>query len=358
MSRVLPTSEARWLASSGLSHLSRTGDSVEGVHLLATQYRMHSDVSEVISGYQYGGLLQTAEVVKSRSFNPPPLFREQPRATWYVLDADGGELPSIRADRGPGNRSWVRSRTRDILGRVFSDRAVQASNGLFLSPFVAQARDVASFLAERNLTSWTASTVHSQQGAEADIVLFDTVNAGSTCWSIEEWRRLVNVGLSRAREFLVLLASRAEMQSPFLRPLLNHLKPRVLKHIGSAFKWIEVLPPDINDVAEATAKDPNLLGFQIIQRKAMRPVLSFDQQRLCGYRMDGKPRLVRGVAGSGKTAVLAHWLAKTLGTQDADAGGKVWVVYANKALARLLTELAEFAWGEQNPATKFHAKMV
>lgn len=28
--------------------------------------------------------------------------------------------------------------------------------------------------------------------------------------------------------------------------------------------------------------------------------------------MDGKPRLVRGVAGSGKTIVLAHWLQKTV----------------------------------------------
>ena len=32
----------------------------------------------------------------------------------------------------------------------------------------------------------------------------------------------------------------------------------------------------------------------------------------CGLALDGKPRLVRGVAGSGKTVVLAHWLMQTV----------------------------------------------
>src|SRR5262249_15708129 len=151
-------------------------------------------------------------------------------------------------------------------------------------------------------------------------------------WPIQEWFRLVNVGLSRAREYVVLIASRAEMQSPYLRPLLKYLKPRILKYSVSTFKWTEVPPAKIYEISEAAADDTNLLAFHITQCKAMRPVLSGEQQRLCGYRMDGKPRLVRGVAGSGKTAVLAHWLAKTLGGLGPDVGGKVWAVYANKAL--------------------------
>ena len=74
MSRVLPTSEARWLASSGLSHLAQAGHSPEGVHLLTTQYRMHSDISDVISGFQYSGLLQTSDEVKVRSFETLRFF--------------------------------------------------------------------------------------------------------------------------------------------------------------------------------------------------------------------------------------------------------------------------------------------
>ena len=90
MSRVLPTSQARWLGSSGLSHLYSVHQHDEGMHLLTTQYRMHPDVCEVVSNYQYGGQLETAEKVKQRSFTPPAILREQPRAIWYVLDEERG----------------------------------------------------------------------------------------------------------------------------------------------------------------------------------------------------------------------------------------------------------------------------
>ena len=91
---------------------------------------------------------------------------------------------------------------------------LRKASGLFVSPFVAQARDIRRFFAEEGLDSWSAATVHSQQGTEADFVIFDTVNAGSCGWPYDEWKRLVNVGLSRAREFVLLLASRAEMREP------------------------------------------------------------------------------------------------------------------------------------------------
>ena len=80
MSRVLPTSQARWLASSGLSHLHDVHQHNEGTHLLKTQYRMHPEVSEVVSHYQYGGELQTADEVKHRPFDVPRLLsRPAPR---------------------------------------------------------------------------------------------------------------------------------------------------------------------------------------------------------------------------------------------------------------------------------------
>ena len=353
MSRVLPTSEARWLGSSGLSHLRQVDQGDEGMHLLTTQYRMHPDVCDVVSHYQYGDKLQTADEVKDRGYDPPPLLRNQPRTIWYVLDDDKGDLPSIRAERGPGNRSWVRRKTREVLDKLFSDEQVRCSEGLFISPFVAQAKDVASYFAEKGYGRWTASTVHSQQGAEADLVLFDTVNASSTSWPLQEWMRLVNVGLSRAREYVVVLSSRSEMQSPFLRPLLAHLKPMILARSGSALKWADVEAALAHGVPEAVASDPNLLGFQITERKSMRPVLSAEQQRLCGYTMDGKPRLGRGGAGSGKTVVLAHWLRKTLDRALDDPNAKVWAVYANRALERLLIDTLEAAWKDDRDGQPF-----
>jgi superfamily I DNA/RNA helicase len=346
MSRVLPTTQARWLASSGLSHLHDVHQHDEGMHLLRTQYRMRPEISEVVSHYQYGGELRTADEVNHREFEVPKLLRDQPRAIWYVIDEDKGEFAQVRAERGPCNRSWVRRKTRDVLEKFLGDPQVRASRGLFISPFVAQAKDIAAMFAERGHASWTASTVHSQQGAEADIVIFDTVNASSTSWPIHEWLRLVNVGLSRAREHVVLIASRSEMQSPFLKPLLRSLRPAVLNRVGSAWKWAEVSANAEYAVPEPIATNPDLLGSQITGRKAMRPVLSYDQQRLCGFEMDGKPRLVRGVAGSGKTVVLGHWLRKTLDRIEGNPSAKIWAVFANQALKHLLHETIETAWRE------------
>ncbi len=345
MSRVLPTSEAHWLGSSGLSHLFSVQQQEQGMHLLTTQYRMHPEVCEVVSHYQYGGQLQTAPQARDRAFEPPALLKEQPRAIWYVLDAEKGKVAHIRAERGPCNRSWVRRKTRDVLDNLFSDPGMRAADGLFITPFVAQAKSIASYFAERGYSTWTASTVHSQQGAEANLVIFDTVNASSTSWPIHEWLRLVNVGLSRAREYVILMSSRSEMHSPYLRPLRDSLKSQVLNRVGSVWRWSE--RPSRQTNSEARPAESDLLGDQITQRKKLRSVLNYEQQRLCGYEMDGKPRLVRGVAGSGKTAVLGHWLCKTLNRAGNQPNAKVWVVFANNALRKLLIDNIEWAWKEQ-----------
>jgi hypothetical protein len=346
MSRVLPTSQARWVASSGLSHLRDVHQHNDGTYLLKTQYRMHTELNEVVSRYQYGGELETADLVKHRAFDVPLLLCDQPRAIWYVIDEDKGEFPLIRAERGPCNRSWVRRKTRFVLEKLFSDERISRSQGLFISPFVAQAKSIKTFFAEKRYSSWTASTVHSQQGAQAKLVIFDTVNASSTSWSIEDWLRLVNVGISRAEEFVILIASRSEIQSPSLKPLLSWFKPMVLNRIGGLWWWSEVSPRTTYSVPTPGEFDPNLIGHQITQRRSMRPVLSYDQQRLCGLQMDGKPRLVRGVAGSGKTLVLGHWLSKTIDRVTDKPDARIWAVFANNALRQLLIENILSAWRE------------
>ena len=366
ISRVLSTSQATWLASSGLSHLKSLRQTHEAVCLLRQQHRMHPHVSTVVSQYQYDGMLEDATTVVNRPYACAPILAGQPRSLWYVLDEDGDDYPLIRAERGPGNRSWVRQKSRSVLKKLFSDKALRKAQGLYITPFVAQGRDIRAFMAEELIESWSAATVHSQQGTEADIVIFDTVNAGSTAWPFEEWKRLINVGLSRAREVVILLASRAEMREPYLRSLILDLSPQVLKWVGSTYAWAKVKPEIEYKVPEEIAGNSDLLGNQITTRKMLRPVMSAEQQRLCGYIMDGKPRLVRGVAGSGKTAVMAHWLVKTLRRMRQQADLKIWAVFANQSLSGLIWDTINEVWaaeGEQGPFPKdrvelFHIGML
>lgn len=377
ISRVLPTRQQNWLASSGLSHLERLEDTPTAVHVLSEQRRMHPDVCRIVSDFQYGDFLTTAAETVQRDSQLATLLADYSRAIWYVLDAEGGELSAIRAQRGPGNKSWVRSITSRILERLFRDKELMQSNGLFISPYKAQAQQISKLFTAWGLTTWEASTVHSQQGAEADVVIFDTVNAGNYNWPVEEWKRLVNVALSRAREAVIVLASCSEMEEPYLRPLLRHLTPSLLIEGEQGLQWQAVerpvkfqpakLQPAPRTLASNVSED-NLpyesksvnaskpptatksaascdLGTQLQQRKEMRPVLSKEQQRLSDLTLDGKPRLVRGVAGSGKSMVLCNWLAKTVKRRAGDSDLQIWAVYANRSLHKLLRESVESAWG-------------
>lgn len=354
ISRILPTLQMKWLANSGLSHLQSISTPEPGVHVLREQRRMHDQVCSVVSHYQYEGFLTTAQDVHSRSYGQPQVLQGQPRTIWYVLDDDGDDLPSIRAERGPGNRSWIRVATSKILVKLFADPTLCKANGLFISPFKAQAKEIASLFARNHLSSWSASTVHSQQGSEADIVIFDSVNAGSYSWPYDEWKRLVNVALSRSREHVILLASRAEMDEPYLRPLLKHLAPRVLRKRNQKLVWEEV--PVRTQYVLPSGKlntDPNSLGTQLAKRKELRPVLSNEQERLCGLELDGKPRLVRGVAGSGKTVVLAHWLMQTVKRLGDQPNLRIWAVFANRSLQSLIGDSIESAWEKESGGKPF-----
>lgn len=355
ISRVLPTDQMTWLANSGVSHLTSFGSNPIGVHVLREQHRMHPDICQVVSSYQYGGALTTADRVLQRESAVPLNLHSQPRAIWYVLDEDAEEIHMVRAERGPGNRSWVRLATRKVLERLFSDATFRSSNGLFVSPFKAQVKDIAAMIARERLETWTSSTVHSQQGAEADVVIFDTVNAGSCCWPPDEWKRLVNVALSRAKHAVILLASRAEMTEPFLDELLKHLPPKVLRARGGHFKWEDVSPttPYIRPGATTPSPDPNTLGMQLLQRKALLPILSKEQEQLCQLDLDGKPRLVRGVAGSGKTIVLANWLMQTAKRLENRPDAPIWAVFANRSLETLIRSSIDAAWKQESDGVGF-----
>jgi superfamily I DNA/RNA helicase len=358
ISRTLPTRQQNWLASSGLSHLDDIESTPQAVHVLSEQRRMHPDVCKVVSNYQYDGFLTTADDRVRQSAPPSNLIENYSRAIWYVLDNEGTDLASIRASRGPGNKSWVRPITQSILLKLFSDSAVQSASGLFISPFRAQAQAMAKLFAKWGVAGWEASTVHSQQGSEADLVIFDTVNAGSYNWPVEEWKRLVNVAISRAREAVVVIASRSEMAEPYLRPLLGYLRPGILTNSAGEFVWQDSAPHFTTD--HPSAVQPELrdrktqatfrMGDQFTDRKSMKPVFTQEQQRLAHLELDGKPRLVRGVAGSGKSVVLSSWLAKTAMRLQTKKDAQIWAVYANRSLHRLLRESIESAWDHHNEA--------
>jgi superfamily I DNA/RNA helicase len=355
-SRSMPPEVRRWIARSALDHL---GDDVASpaVQRLTVQHRMHSEIRAAVSAFAYGGALSDALGVDARPWGDFAL-RRLPRAAWYVLDEHTERKPPLHSERGPGGASRQRELALSVIrALVLAHEPLRTSDVLFVTPYRAQVNLVRDALAELGCPRWRVSTIHAQQGGEADVVLFDTVHASSTTWPADEWVRLVNVALSRARQMVLVLASRVEMDQPFLRALRRHLTPRVLRR----GVWETVGADDAGATSLFTAApvaaspalpgwqpaDDDRLGAQLARRKALRPVMSQEQALLAHRELsDAGPRLVRGVAGSGKTLVLAHWVVRAL---DGLGVPEVVIVYANKALRSLLESVVEGAWSTLHP---------
>lgn len=358
ISRVHEPKYRNWLAKSPLSHLRNASNKSPGLHLLTRQYRMHPDIRSVVSHYQYQGKLEDAFGSDEPLFNLPSEASELPRSIWYVLDRekDIENTSSIRYERGPGNKSYIRKGTITVLEKLFQHNSyLRESAGVFLSPFVAQTREVKKLFAQSDLKKWKAATIHSQQGAEYDFVIFDTVNAGRTCWESGEWQRLVNVALSRAKKQVILMATIEEMQQTFLSPLTSHFTPMTFnkvkkkkgrkRKLGQVFAWKQEDIDLFDQKPRAWEGDPVNLGEQLEYRQRLLPILSAQQQALCNYEMDDGPRLVRGVAGSGKTIVLAHWVSKTvLAFEEAQQEYQLLIVYGNASLMYLIKDKTEEVW--------------
>ncbi|NCB40751.1 MAG: DUF2075 domain-containing protein, partial [Erysipelotrichia bacterium] len=347
---------SNWLTSSCLSHLQSPKKLTDNLVLLNEQHRMHPDSSRVVSGFQYENSLKNSSAVMKRQFQAPKLFQKIPRAIWHILDEENDS--QISHVRGVGDKSWRRPITEKILQRLFLDPSLRELSGIFVTPFKAQAVEIAAIFKQMSLPKWKAATIHSFQGTEADIVILDTVFAGSRAWDSSEWKRLINVGISRGKHFALVIASRTEMSQPFLKPLANLLTPMFLKKNGSSAEFVTIKPQLKWDEENESFLNPDCLGAKIARLRSLRPVLSYEQQRLCNSDPDGKPRLVRGIAGSGKTYVLANWLVKALKRLESQPDACVFVVYGNHSLQPLLEENVARAWFDRYPDSPFPRKMV
>lgn len=372
----------RWLSRSGLSHLGgRRPD--PWVQRLNDQRRMHPDICAAVSALAYDGDLRDHASVVGRPWPGAGTLHNLPRALWYVLDAHPETSPAdVRSQRVQGG-----SRERAVFDTVMDaildhhPELETVESALVVTPYRGQRDRAARWIARRGLEGWAAATVHAQQGSEADVVVFDTVHAASTGWSRADWERLVNVGLSRARQLVLVLASRDEVAQPYLRPLRPHLAPRVLVHHGQGWRWtvpaseapssaspslfgrqplpspaLAAEPPPPDDPADLPAHSVKL-GAQIDRRRQLRPLLSAEQARLVHRDLsDAGPRLVRGVAGSGKTLVLAHWAVRLLRGQTVPS---VTICYANRALRPLLERMLQDAWDHgPDPVPRFPSDRV
>lgn len=354
----------KWLVHSGLSHLesAREASSKKCVRLLRTQYRMHPEISKAVSEFCYDGMLLDGASVLADS--EAPVIKEFPefRASWVVVDtfADSPEDScSRRATPGTGH---IREASAEACVMYAHAAARLGQPALILSPYRAQVRLIKRKLAGDDARI-TVGTIHRQQGAEREVVILDLVN-GASAFSNAEIRMMVNVAMSRAKRHLIVIASKAELKSPVLRPLAALLKPSVRKKMdqkapgfegllnilrpSGAAKETQRLAAAIEEVGRDPLRreaflTPRNWGHEIAQLRDRRPLFSAEQVRLIEKNVGEGHRLVRGVAGSGKSLILTAWAAKMI---QANPSYRVLITYFNKGMKILLRSMIERAADE------------
>ena len=85
-----------------------------------------------------------------------------------------------------------------------------------ITPYVNQRKLIETGIKDRKLDNIVCGTVHAFQGDEKDVVLFSTALSDRTTDGTYNWlknnKELINVAVSRAKEKLILLASKKELE--------------------------------------------------------------------------------------------------------------------------------------------------
>ena len=181
------------------------------VVMLDTQYRMHPDIGELVSGLFYSGRLH-------HGADAGPLAAIAARAPYpgralVVVDTTG----QTRCENRSGGFSRINPHSAAICERlVLAALAEDITSIGVITPYADQAREIRTRLARLGgaAARVECSTVHRFQGHERDMVIFDAVDAAplrpgvllSGQGPMSHAANLINVSLSRARGKLVIVA--------------------------------------------------------------------------------------------------------------------------------------------------------
>lgn len=231
----------KWLGRSifdvlKISEVTAAADDAR-VSLLDTQYRMHPAISTISNRLFYNGLLKDDHSTNSLMLQDPfahdkalTLINTAAANPWSSQLASGGRfnlysaLLTVTLARKLLVASYSRTKTPQSIDRI----------GI-ITPYRAQARLMSKIADDYEIRDFLyINTVHSFQGGEEKIILFDCVEGpGAKKWSLLDDKRdgsdarlLLNVALTRARYKVFLIANKEYLISSLhketaLRQIIN-----------------------------------------------------------------------------------------------------------------------------------------
>lgn len=222
-----------WIGDSIFDHVGASDDaSLETLEkqgrlvMLTEQSRMHDQLCRPVSDTFYMGRLKTTGKTLR-----PPLAPGWPDAGVAIVDPLACPLPgfapsmvSRALDKRENKCEWAGWVAARLIGEALA--AAPTTGILAVSPFRGQADLMRKII--RTHFSYhekvVAGTIHTSQGAEAELVIFDPVNPRHAWllghWGGDDMRRLLCVAFSRSRVTIVVLGRRDSIMT---NPLLARL---------------------------------------------------------------------------------------------------------------------------------------
>lgn len=208
-----------------------------------TQYRMNRDLAEVLSAVFYDGRLKTVKPEAPGRDAGEASFR----ATVNVIDTAkyGARLHQKDEGRGfsPVNEVHLHLIVRMIKRLVLKNHVPMDQIGVMV-PFRNTVYDVRRQLYEEGYELVEVGTIHTFQGREKEVIIFDTVMSGEEQYGrrrhysvrpFDEEKnglsvpRLLNVAFSRSRQRLVIVADMDHINRIYTQKYLGRLLRRFQK---------------------------------------------------------------------------------------------------------------------------------
>lgn len=224
------------------------------------QYRLNQDLADVISDVFYEGRLKTGKALvhsgvaeagasKTEATSRKRITSAGPeQKSFQVIDTSmlGPELTKKKSNFGFSPKNEVHLQVLiDLLKRLVFKELVPAGQIGIMVPFRSVLWDVKLLLRKNGMADIEVGTVHTFQGREKRVIVFDTVMSGEfdrgrvTHFSVRPFDeaknglsvpRLLNVAFSRAKDRLFIIADMNHVRHVYGKKFLGKLLEKMVNN--------------------------------------------------------------------------------------------------------------------------------
>lgn len=195
-----------------------------------TQYRLKTDLAGVISSVFYDGRLKTGNVDKKKT---------NTSSSVALIDSSkyGPSIEQEKTERGFKPINLVHNKLIEESVRKLKVKHRPEEIGIIV-PFRSSVYQVRNHLREKGFKGIEVGTIHTFQGREKEVIIFDTIMSGELQFGqlrhysvrpFDETKngmsvpRLLNVAFSRSKELLVVIADMNHIEKIYGKKFLGKL---------------------------------------------------------------------------------------------------------------------------------------